>query len=539
MADDLHASIRQILSDVPLEESMTMIADMRFRPQDDEADAAPLSNFIDFIPVELQTYQLKEGKTIWQLASIDFEHFSILFPEDGGFILRISSNLSAIFWPLPPVGKIQIHLRDSNGMKHIKIGPHLETFVRVEEEVHRATRCQLFLAQTSIPYNLDDLSLIKQHLQDLLRFMTSYPLSSHVSESNFSRRLLLQANYNIPVHDAFTPKCLRECFQQVSWRQRGEILIVQYEFSQREWDVLEEFSFERFEVDVPILPWRFLRNTRSKAIQVIGRGPGTEGAPGDESPIRTRLYFHHHDLETIEHVNEFCSTWLSFAGEVDYEAGAITEEAWQHLWQSPVFYEGTSWTSFKFSSLTIDSWGFCQEHLNVIPTDRPFTLEWRAKDEGGGEPTLLVRRRLPSLAVGDMAYFQMANNPLLNDDPPTDVRQSLILASLLGARNNPDQQFKLCRTFSTMLLKGRTPAGQFEDLEASVIELRALGMDHQATISLMLEVMNAQEMQHAQEMYKLEGRMRALMDEKEERFMTAQRHLEEEIRWLTQNQNRN
>ncbi|GKY94926.1 hypothetical protein MPSEU_000457500 [Mayamaea pseudoterrestris] len=527
MANVLHASIRQILSDVPVAEETTLIAS-KLR---DEADVTVPRTIR--VPMELPVYQLKDDKKIWQLTSVGFEHLSILFPADGGFILQISSNLCALFYDnLRMDGTIQI--RDSNGIKYVKIGPLFESYVRIEEERYRFTECQLFLAQTSIPYDRDDLSLIKQHLQDILQLATSYPLSRDVSQNDYSRRLVLHALYNMPVHDAFTPKCLRDCFQQDSWRQRGVILIDQYQLSPREWDGLEEFPFERFKLFKTSVPWRFLQNTRSKTVQVIGNDTDTEGAPGKVSPIQTRLNFRCRHLETLEQVNEFCSMWLSFAGEVEYEDGQITEEAWQHLWQSPVLYEGTSWTSFNFTGVTVGEWQLCQEHLSAIPTDRSFTLEWTAAEDDDSHPSLLVRRRLPALAAGDMAYFQMANNPLLKDDPPTDVRQSLILASLLGARNNPDQQFKLCRAFSNMLLKARTPAGQFEDLEASVIELRALGMDHQATITLMLEVMNAQEMQHAQEMYQLEVRMRALMEEKEEQFMTAQRQSEEEIRRLTQ-----
>jgi hypothetical protein len=43
-------------------------------------------------------------------------------------------------------------------------------------------------------------------------------------------------------------------------------------------------------------------------------------------------------------------------------------------------------------------------------------------------------------------------------------------------------------------------------LETGLVELRALGMEHQGTIDLLLEVINAQQVQHACELQQLEER---------------------------------
>ena len=55
-----------------------------------------------------------------------------------------------------------------------------------------------------------------------------------------------------------------------------------------------------------------------------------------------------------------------------------------------------------------------------------------------------------------------------------------------------------------MLLTPRTRKARIDELETSVIELQALGMDHQATIDMLMQVINRQQLQHANELQRME-----------------------------------
>ncbi|GKY95660.1 hypothetical protein MPSEU_000527000 [Mayamaea pseudoterrestris] len=123
MANVLHASIRRILSDVPAEETTLIASDLQHQ-------------FDLRVSLGVPVYQLKDDKKIWQLASVEFEHLSDLFTDDGRCILKVSSSLCALFYDGLHLGD-SIQIRDSNGTKYIKIGPQYESFVLAENQRHR------------------------------------------------------------------------------------------------------------------------------------------------------------------------------------------------------------------------------------------------------------------------------------------------------------------------------------------------------------------------------------------------------------------
>ena len=69
----------------------------------------------------------------------------------------------------------------------------------------------------------------------------------------------------------------------------------------------------------------------------------------------------------------------------------------------------------------------------------------------------------------------------------------MLLEALLRHRNDPARIQKLLLAYSRTLLQPRTLPVMVADLETSVVELRALAIDQQAKIDMLLEVNHAQQ----------------------------------------------
>ena len=130
---------------------------------------------------------------------------------------------------------------------------------------------------------------------------------------------------------------------------------------------------------------------------------------------------------------------------------------------------------------------------------------------------LQARRILPSMPAKAMVFFRPQDNPLIQEDPPLDVRQSVLLEALMRSSHNPSQHYELARTYAHALLQPRTKAARAHDTEISLVELRALGIDQQLVIDLLLEANNNLQQRHAQTGLELIDLTRRVKQQQKER----------------------
>jgi chromosome segregation ATPase len=149
-------------------------------------------------------------------------------------------------------------------------------------------------------------------------------------------------------------------------------------------------------------------------------------------------------------------------------------------------------------------------------------IEWSSN--GYSTPgTLQARRILPALTKDAMANFRPQQHPLLREVPPLDARQSVILKALLRSSNNPTQLYQLSKAYSQVLLAPQTVEARTHDVETSLVELRALGTDHQTIIEMLLQANNALQQKHARESHQLGEVIRRLDEEARQRKEDIQR----------------
>ena len=110
-----------------------------------------------------------------------------------------------------------------------------------------------------------------------------------------------------------------------------------------------------------------------------------------------------------------------------------------------------------------------------------------------------ARRTVTAISGAAWDCFRPDTNPLFSEDRPLEPRQSIIHEALFRSQNNPDQAFQLAQVYTTMLTKPQSSAARAHDTETSLVELRALGIDHQAKIDLLLDVINRLHQQRAQD----------------------------------------
>ncbi|GKY98919.1 hypothetical protein MPSEU_000847700 [Mayamaea pseudoterrestris] len=524
--DGLNPPLRQFLTRVTDPEELPRVAHRWVRDadgNDENEEGAAASRPLWDLPV-IPVYKLNDGFELWQLALVDADSFWMLFAneeitEDEDLIICITSDIGVIFGSTLKRFK-SLRLVNNNGDKFVKLGPRFVSYVG-EESRNAIFEGELFVLHSSgVRPSTDKLQLCQKEVQNLLRLATRFPLPRRILPgTDHGRRLELYGkdsnNAQTKPLDMFSAECLRECFGQADWKRNARLTLSNYPLSAKEWNVLQEFTFKDLRVSghAP-LSWTFLQNTKAESIQVHDDPELERDFQNDASPVSTRIVFRPPYLLQVSGIDGFCRKWLSIASDVELEEVRMSETSWQYLWQSNVLLDRTSWTSIRITDLKIGRKNMEFEDARVIPADRPWTLKWFAAKDDESNGSLLIRRIVPSFADEEMSYSRRdASNPLVRDAPPPEASQSVVLAAMLAARNDPDRLYRLCRSYAHMLTKPRTSATRLSELETGLIELRTLGMDHDATIALVMQVMNAQQFQHDRELQQMGEQMQQALEQ--------------------------
>ena len=218
-------------------------------------------------------------------------------------------------------------------------------------------------------------------------------------------------------------------------------------------------------------------------------------------------------LLSEQDVDDLLANWATACGTLELFSARFSEESWAYFWRSLSTENGSRAlaNSIKVERARIGIQKLCPEHISAICRNT-WLIEWL--DHGvhyfgdviqdiafGG--TIQARRILTSIAGTAMAYFRPHDNPLIGQTPPLDARQSVILEALLRSSHNPNQHYELARTYAHTLLQPRTSAARAHDTETSLVELRALGIDHQVIINLLLQANNGLQQRHGQTEWQL------------------------------------
>jgi hypothetical protein len=376
------------------------------------------------------------------------------------------------------------------------------------------------LSQACIPYGRDELEVIKGHLQDILRLSTRRRFSGIISTDNedngFSRHLEIEHKAGILLEqDIFSPECLRECFQTDEWMQRAHFEIPYTVISQRGWTVLSETSFEELDVSFSsesrhLLPWQFLRRTKAESVRLGDSSIWIVPAPTPGSatlPFSTKIVLRSTRLDTDQDVDEFRRTWLSIASHVGIQVVRVqTLDVLRYFWESLRVMDDTTWTLLQVEAnefYTNNGRVSLKVFWRSLPSDLPCTFQW-IYDDVNGVRRLIVRRKIPSLQSQDMDYFRIETNPLFREHPPLEPLHSALLATFLNAQTNPDRLFRLCQNYIHTQRQSRTLAARLYDSDVSLIQLRTLCIDQQASIDLLTEENNRQQLRCAHDLQESE-----------------------------------
>jgi hypothetical protein len=281
---------------------------------------------------------------------------------------------------------------------------------------------------------------------------------------------------------------------------------------------------------------RFLQRTQSFRVELVEDADlleSTEPRLTGNAQLALESYY----LDTRQDVDGMCSQWLPFTKVMVLDNTTFSVDAWNHLWQSPIWQTNRSCTTLIVESGSVG--GKNIDHHLDIALKGPWVLD-RVQFKSEEVPGLLVAKRtLPSISNDALSYFRPNDNPLICEYPPLDARQSVILEAILRASNDRDQLYNLSKVYSSTLLAPMTTAARTHDVETSVIELRALGIDHQATVDMLLGVINGLQQQRAQDSKQLQDLVRITrsLEEEQEQLNRQQRRQEIRMRELEEENN--
>jgi hypothetical protein len=180
----------------------------------------------------------------------------------------------------------------------------------------------------------------------------------------------------------------------------------------------------------------------------------------------------------------------------------------RYFWESLRVLDDTTWTLLQvvanqfYANNDIVS---LEVFWRLLPTDLPCTFQL-IYDGEYGENKLIVRRKIPSLQSQDMAYFRSESNPLLGEHPLLEPLHSVLLATFLDVQNDPARLYRLHQNYIHTQRQSRTLAARLHDSDVSLIQLRTLCIDQQATIDLLMEENNRQQLRYARDLQEAEDR---------------------------------
>ncbi|GKY96844.1 hypothetical protein MPSEU_000643500 [Mayamaea pseudoterrestris] len=487
----------------------------------DSGSGHPNDEQISVLPM----YRLRPKAKLWQLNEMDPSLFW-KFVQGPGFALQISKTLCAILcnYDHTPC------LKHRNGEEYTDIGPQLSSAADGRREKLRA-KITCFVLPSSL--SKEELLQVKRDYEVLLRFVTGWPmLGSQPLERNIFIEINPDFDYADDLEDIFSAECVQTCFAQQGWDETANLRLAEFHPSQAMWTALANHPFN----DLTLLgyitiPRSFLRQHRCASLTVHCQ-PSPEEAPeacaAGIAPIHIDA-----DSDTFwtpQDADDFLHTWLTASSNLLIHDARFKEESWNRFWQSPILLNNTTCASLTFVESIIHDKDLSHEHFGVIPKST-WIVEWLSNERTRSKGTLRVRRNLAALSQSSMAYFRPEQNPLLGDKPPLDARQSVILEALLRAANDPTHVFNLSKVYAPVLLAPRTSEACVHDTETSLVELRALGIDHQTTIEMLVQANNTLQEQRARDNQEMRDIVRRMEEEKRLRQQETQR-LESRLRAL-------
>ena len=485
-------------------------------------------------PVEerhrVSVFGIRPGAQLWQLNDAGPENLWDFIETYPGVIIRFSETCHAAFLfedQIPIYSTLAMNMWLGDGVDRVAVGPLSQTshFISGIAVLHR-----FFSPTTSLPLVDRALTRFRCSLEDALRFQTGLQPQpdSEMMDRIFRLNGDMQDESGLQAEDTYSIDCWRECFRPDLWnnRRRARVHITSLPLSDQQWMILGRLSIDQFNLIQMTIPWVFLENTEASSVWLQNSQSNRPGEP--TRPVKTALQvsLSHDDdmsmLDSPEKVDGLLMTWLSRSWSIGFYSFDITEAMWTYLWTSPALMNERNCTHLAFTGCSIDGRSLYPADHAVIPRTS-WVIKKFTPFAGGA---IHVCRVLPALSTEEMTFFRPETNPLLDETPPFDVRQSVLLEALLRHRNDPARTQQLLLTYSRTLLQPRASRALATDLETSVVELRALAIDQQAMIDLLLEVNHAQQsdMMNVQHSFERQREnMRDTIDELESRVEDLER----------------
>ena len=448
-------------------------------------------------PFHLSPVALRDGAKLWQLNDIEPDILYSLLREPG-IILHLSSNFCILFSPDEQFYTIELYSGDRS-VKYQRAGPQFEVCFERKCPLYKWSldsipfSAQVYVRETCLPLQGSDLVQVQLVFDMLLRFLTGLPRPEGENRQvTFTKSPC--AKYAIdPNEITYSPEVLRVCFAQDGWGTDGSITFGCFdcEFGQLSSTLLanlEEFTFRSIRFNGLTIPRSFIERTRSSCVVFYDSQLELDSSRSNGiSSARLEVYAPRDTLLSVQDVDDFIAKWMTATGTLELGSAAFSEESWAYFWRCISTDSGvrTLAHSVTVTRVRINGKYLCHEHIAAV-SKNAWLIEWAdpISRDGG---TIHARRILSSMPDTAMAFFRPQHNPLFGQDPPMDARQSVILEALLHSSHNPNQHYTLARTYAHTLLQPQTRAARAHDTETSLVELRALGIDHQQVIDLLLE----------------------------------------------------
>ena len=436
-------------------------------------------------------FVVRPGAQLWLLNDAGSESLWEFIESHPGMIIRFSETCHVGFlFAIHSAARMDIWLAD--GIEYVAVGPmpRLCRYTTGICVLHR-----FFSPATSLPFDNTDLALFKRAMEDALRFQAGILLQPGTERTG--KKLVIegvvQDDRGPQAEEWYSVDCWRACFHPDLWNNHDwtSVGIQSLSLSDEHWTILGRLSIDRFDLIQMTVQWAFLENTHASKVRLDRSQLERPREP--TLPLKTAIevsfeYGYYSLLDSPEQVDGLLAKWLSTSWSIVFQGLHFTEATWKYLWTSPVLLNDRICTHLAFTYCFIEGRDPLPKDFSVIPMTSWVMQEFTPCLRGD----LYVCRVLPALSSEEMTFFRPLTNPLLVETPPFDVRQSVLLEALLRHRNDPARLQQLLLAYSRTLLQPRVLPAIVTDLETSVVELRALAIDQQAMIDLLLEVNHSQ-----------------------------------------------
>ncbi|GKY95849.1 hypothetical protein MPSEU_000545500 [Mayamaea pseudoterrestris] len=487
---------------------------------DEEHDEEP--NAYEPRLLDISIYQLVTGTHLWQLNGIPSEVLYD-FIQSPGFIVRFSPHVYAVFADVEFMQTIQVS-SSQTGEAFVQAGPECRGAAQYTDESEPrdvCALCRIFVPKSCMPLQETDRLQVQGTIRDVLRFQTSLPI---FKPGEYERQISL--TYNAKVDNALESKDvllsrqdLQTMFYHCSWKHGAMLTLYRFQPSDDLWDHLEEFPFGDVWCFSNEIPRKFLQKTKSNSVIMTEANLVGSAVPFTVGSATIVMRDCSDFLSDIQAVDDFLDKWSTLSSGLEITHATFSTESWKHFWCSSILIRNNTCRSIKIRKARIGPDYFMSVHLAAIPSNL-WAIAWERAEFIEGSSFLHARRIPSSLPDQVTQYFRPQDNPLYQDNSPLEVRQSILLEALHRSSNDPSQQLHVSNACIPTLLVPQTSQARSHDIDSSMIEHRALLIDHQVTIDMLVHLNNAMQQRHAMEgdeLAILRRRLHALEEERRER----------------------